>query len=134
MKYFVVSDVHDQFNQMIIALADAGFEARNENHTLITLGDISEDQSSTTFPNWIKANINTEIANLSYDNFTATNLSGKIQYNNGTLKGFNMSGNSLDGNISGDFIFTEPKNKHLMLLGDINFTKIITVKNGIQEK
>jgi len=91
---------------------------------LMTLGDISEDQSSTTFPNWIKANINTEIANLSYDNFTATNLSGNIQYNNGTLKGFNMSGNSLDGNISGYFIFTEPKNKHLMLLGDINFTKI----------
>ena len=40
MKYFVVSDVHGQFNQMIIALADAGFEARNENHTLITLGDM----------------------------------------------------------------------------------------------
>ena len=55
---------------------------------------------------------------------SATNLSGNVQYNNGTLKGFNMSGNSLDGNISGDFIFTEPKNKHLMLLGDINFTKI----------
>ena len=91
---------------------------------LMTLGDISDDESSTTFPNWIQANINTEIENFSYDNFTATNLKGNIQYNNGTLKGFNMSGNSLDGNISGDFIFTEPKNKHLMLLGDIKFSKI----------
>ena len=91
---------------------------------LMTLGDISEDENSTTFPNWVQANINTEIENFSYDNFTATNLKGNIQYNNGTLKGFNMSGNSLDGDISGYFIFTEPKNKHLMLLGDINFTKI----------
>jgi len=91
---------------------------------LMTLGDISDDKSITTFPNWIKANINTEISNFSYDNFIATNLSGNIQYNNGTLKGFNMSGNSLDGDISGDMIFTEPKNKHLMLLADIKFNKI----------
>ena len=72
---------------------------------LMTLGDIAENESNTAFPNWIQANINTEIENFSYDNFTATKLSGNVQYNNGTLKGFNMSGNSLDGNISGDFIF-----------------------------
>lgn len=40
MKYFVISDVHGQYDMMIDALEDAGFDALNENHTLVTLGDM----------------------------------------------------------------------------------------------
>ncbi|MDB0027067.1 hypothetical protein N9D80_00760 [Flavobacteriales bacterium] len=91
---------------------------------LITISDISEGKSATIFPNWITVNLNTEIKNLSYENFTSTNFEGKIQLGNGTLKGFKLTTNSLDGNIDGNFILTEPKKNHLMLLSDINFSKI----------
>ena len=91
---------------------------------LMTISDISEEKSNTMFPDWIAVNLNTEIKNLSYENFTSTNFEGKIQFGNGTLKGFKLTTNSLDGNIDGDFILTEPKNKHLMLLSDLNFSKI----------
>ena len=91
---------------------------------LMTISDISEENSSTIFPNWITLNLNTEIKNLSYENFTSTNFEGKINFRNGTLKGFKLTANSLDGNIDGNFILTEPKNDHLMLLSDINFSKI----------
>ena len=40
MKYFCISDAHGQFNQMITALDVEGFDKENENHTLITLGDM----------------------------------------------------------------------------------------------
>ena len=91
---------------------------------LMTISDISEGKSTTIFPDWIAVNLNTEIKNLSYENFTSTNFEGKIQFGNGTLKGFKLTTNSLDGNIDGNFILTEPKNNHLMLLSDINFSKI----------
>ncbi len=91
---------------------------------LMTISDISEGKSTTIFPNWIAVNLNTEITNLSYENFTSTNFESKIQFGNGTLKGFKLTANSLDGSIDGNFILTEPKNKHLMLLSDINFSKI----------
>ena len=39
MKFFVISDVHGYFNEMIAALDAAGFDKDNENHWLISLGD-----------------------------------------------------------------------------------------------
>ena len=42
MKYFVISDVHSYYYEMIDALNKAGFDPLNENHTLISLGDITD--------------------------------------------------------------------------------------------
>lgn len=40
MKYFVVSDIHSFYDELIKALAEAGYEKNNPNHTLIVCGDI----------------------------------------------------------------------------------------------
>lgn len=40
MKYFVISDVHGEYNPMIYALKQAGFDENNKNHCLISLGDM----------------------------------------------------------------------------------------------
>jgi serine/threonine protein phosphatase 1 len=40
MKYFVVADVHGFYDEMKAALDEAGFDPENENHTLISCGDV----------------------------------------------------------------------------------------------
>ena len=40
MKYFVVSDIHSFYSELKKALAIAGFNKRNKDHTLIVCGDI----------------------------------------------------------------------------------------------
>lgn len=40
MKYFVISDVHSFYQPMIDALNKAGFDPNNENHTLVSCGDL----------------------------------------------------------------------------------------------
>lgn len=50
MKYFVISDVHSFYAEMMAALNDAGFEPDNPNHTLISCGDLLDrgDESVET--------------------------------------------------------------------------------------
>lgn len=38
-KFFVISDVHGYYDEMIKALNEAGFDPQNENHWLVTCGD-----------------------------------------------------------------------------------------------
>lgn len=38
--YFVCSDIHGYFNEWMLSLKEAGFDASNSNHILIVLGDI----------------------------------------------------------------------------------------------
>jgi len=40
MKYFVVSDIHGFYNELIDGLRKSGFNKRNKNHTLIVCGDV----------------------------------------------------------------------------------------------
>ena len=40
MKYFVISDVHGFYDEMIQSLTEAGYDKENHNHVLIVLGDI----------------------------------------------------------------------------------------------
>lgn len=40
MKYFVVSDIHGFYIELISALKKKGFDKRNKNHTLIVCGDV----------------------------------------------------------------------------------------------
>ena len=39
-KYFVVSDIHSFYNEMIDALNEAGFEYNNPNHIFVSCGDL----------------------------------------------------------------------------------------------
>ena len=39
MKYFVLSDVHNNYNYMLTALTEKGFDSNNENHKIILVGD-----------------------------------------------------------------------------------------------
>ena len=39
MKFFVISDVHGFYDEMIEALNEAGFDKDNENHWLVSCGD-----------------------------------------------------------------------------------------------
>lgn len=39
-KFFVISDVHSFFSEMMEALDKAGFEADNVNHVFVSLGDL----------------------------------------------------------------------------------------------
>lgn len=38
--YFVISDIHSFYNEMISALDSAGYDKNNKNHVLISLGDL----------------------------------------------------------------------------------------------
>lgn len=40
MKYFIVSDIHSFYDELIASLKTAGFDKKNKNHTLIVLGDL----------------------------------------------------------------------------------------------
>lgn len=40
MKYFVISDVHGEYESMIRCLNENGYDKENADHTLITLGDM----------------------------------------------------------------------------------------------
>lgn len=40
MKYFVITDVHSFYEEMIAALSKAGFDKKNPNHTLVSCGDL----------------------------------------------------------------------------------------------
>lgn len=40
MKYFVVSDIHSFYDELLDALDEAGFDKDDENHILVVLGDL----------------------------------------------------------------------------------------------
>lgn len=40
MKYFVITDIHSFFDEMIDTLRKAGFDKDNSNHTLVSCGDL----------------------------------------------------------------------------------------------
>lgn len=40
MRYFVVSDIHSHYDELIKALNEAKFDINNDNHILISLGDV----------------------------------------------------------------------------------------------
>ena len=40
MKYFVISDIHSHYEEMMCVLNESGFELENENHIIISCGDV----------------------------------------------------------------------------------------------
>ncbi len=90
---------------------------------LLTIKDLSESRSAGTMPNWINANLNTNITNFSYNTFIASDITLQLAYKNLALTGKNMLMNSLNGNIIGDFNFYESNNK-LKLVSNIKLKKL----------
>ena len=96
---------------------------------LLTLKDISEGKSAETMPKWINADLNTNITTFSYDDFIASDITGQIIYKNQSLTGKDISLNSLNGNIAGNFKFYESEKNKLTLFSQLNL-KQLNIRNA----
>ena len=96
---------------------------------LFTLKDISEGKGTETMPNWINADLNTNITTFSFNDFIASNITGKLTYNKQTFVGEDIRLNSLNGNIAGNFKFYETKNNKLTLFSQLNL-KQLNIRNA----
>ena len=47
MKYFVVSDVHSFYDEMVAALTSVGFDYNNPDHILVSCGDLLDRGNKT---------------------------------------------------------------------------------------
>ena len=96
---------------------------------LLSLKESSEEQGEGTMPKWINADLNTNITTFSYDNFLASDITGKLNYENKTLTGENIRLGSLNGNVAGNFKLYESKNNRLNLLSQLNI-KQVNIRNA----
>jgi len=96
---------------------------------LLTLKDMSEGKGAGTMPNWINADLNTNITTFSNDDFIASDITGQLTYKNRTLTGVDIRLNSLNGNIAGNFKFYESKNNKLTLFSQLNL-KQLNIRNA----
>jgi len=96
---------------------------------LLSLKDLSEGTGKRTMPEWISANLNTHITTFSNGDFIASDITGKLTYNNQTLKGESINLNSLNGNIAGNFKFYELENNKLTLITQLNL-KQLNIRNA----
>ena len=91
---------------------------------LLTLKDTSEGKSAETMPIWINTDLNTNITTFSYEDFIASDIKGQLIYKNQSLTGKDMSLNSLNGNIAGNFKFYESEKNKLTLLSQLNLNQL----------
>ena len=93
---------------------------------LMTIKEINggEGISVSTLPNWIEADLNTEIEQLSYQYFVAENIDAGIDYRNFTLKVKEIKMNTLNGEITGEVKFFERPNNYLKLFTSAHLEKI----------
>ena len=91
---------------------------------LMTIKDVSKGKSTTSLPDWLSVNLITNVSEFNYDDFTASNLSGEIEYTKGVLRGVDLIANSLEGHMHGSFVLNEPTNKYLVLKANLEFDKI----------
>ena len=96
---------------------------------LLSLKDTSKETESENMPNWINADLNTSIKNFSYDDFTGSDITGKLNYNNQILKGQNIKLRSLNGSIGGNFKFYTSKRNKLTLFSQLNI-KQLNIRNA----
>ena len=96
---------------------------------LLTIKDISTREVVGTMPNWISADLNTNITTFSNNDFIASDITGQLTYNNKTLIGENIRLNSLNGNIAGNFKFYESENNKLTLFSQLNL-KRLNIRNA----
>lgn len=94
-KYFVMSDIHSFFDQMLSALTAAGFDKNNHNHNLIICGDIFDRGNQTVLVyNFIKSLPSDRVIliqgnhELLYFELLDKDIPDKYDFSNGTVKTF----------------------------------------------
>tara|TARA_B110000444_G_C18839480_1_gene597968 strand:+ start:124 stop:2595 length:2472 start_codon:yes stop_codon:yes gene_type:complete len=95
---------------------------------LISLKDTTKEKGVEVLPNWINADLNTNITNFSYNNFIASDITGQLTYKNRTFKGKYIKLKCLNGNIAGNFKLFESYNK-LKLFSQIKI-KQLNIRNA----
>ena len=98
---------------------------------LMTISDLSKNKepSEKIMPSWLNSKTNIKIKNISYDNFLASNVIGKLTYKDNLLSSNNLNAECLDGYLSGSFKLNEYKQGHLKLNSDLNL-KNINIRNS----
>ncbi len=93
---------------------------------LMTIKEINagEGISVSTLPNWIEADLNTKIEQLSYQYFVAENIDAGIDYRNFTLKAKEIKMKTLNGQVTGEVKFFERPNNYLKLFTSAHLEKI----------
>ena len=71
---------------------------------------------SKNISNWMDIQLNSNITNLSYDQFIASSITGRLNYKNLTLTGKSISFNSLNGSVISDFKFYKSNNNTFIFL------------------
>ena len=80
-------------------------------------------------PKWVNADLNTNITTFSYEDFIASDITGQLIYKNQSLTGKDISINSLNGNIVGNFKFYESEKNKLTLFSQLNL-KQLNIRNA----
>ena len=94
---------------------------------LMTIKDIKgkeETRSFSTMPNWIEANLQTKIEQLSYKYFIARNIDAGIDFRDYTLMAKKVKMNTLNGEVNGEAKFFERPFNHLKLFTSTHLEKI----------
>ncbi len=79
---------------------------------------------SAIMPRNIETDINLKIEDLIYKNFKAGNIYGKLIYKPGRLNFRNVSANTLDGVVNGNFMIAESKGNSFVSQGDFQIKNI----------
>lgn len=111
IKNFCVSDVHGQFDKMIEALDEAGFDRDNENHRLITLGDMFDRGKKSKEIYWYLKGLD-RVINIhgNHDKFLIDFLGDP----NDTTAYFNVEYNGLDVTLASMANITKAKARRLV--------------------
>ena len=82
------------------------------------------NNSAANTSDWIDLKLISNISNLSYNQFIASNITGKLNYKNLTLTGKSFAFNSLNGNVISDFKFYKSKNNSYKLFTQTDLEKL----------
>lgn len=82
-KYFVISDIHGHYNEMIVALSKAQYDSNNSLHHLIVIGDMFDrgTQSKEVLEYLYSLSMDDKVTVIlgNHDNFLIELLDGKYQ-------------------------------------------------------
>jgi hypothetical protein len=108
----------------IKAIANLSIDSLMPSYFLPDSSTVPVKQTAFRLPDGVELDINLSIDNLVYKKFSASSIKGKLIYKPGLLsiKSFNL--NSMDGNVSGDFILAREKGKSFVSHGNFNFNRI----------
>lgn len=91
MKYFIVSDVHSNWEALMTPLKEAGYEEENPNHTLIVAGDLFDrGEDSLRIYQWIKKHPRVILIRGNHEtlfrHLVRVQCPSYVDYPNGTMK------------------------------------------------